>query len=370
MSDLYSVVLMQTNRVGIDHKRDIGKANLDRIVEIFGYGPTRLAFREYAPLKLVLLPEVFMQGWNNDAAPYSNIFTKVAKDMAIKIPGDETEVLSELARKYKTYIAGSAHEVIPEISTEFAFNAGFIIDPHGEVVYKRHKYCPYLPYSGRDDVSPHDVWDRYVDFMDGKYGRKKGDMLSCMFPVIETDIGKLGYLICNEAFFPEHSRALALQGCEVMLRSSGMAEPDGSPPQELWEVTNRAHAAFNTMYVVACAPGNLFVKGNPANSYPGGSMVVDFHGALLQQVPYPGETVTAAQINIEALRRRRMDPRQNWLTQMRTEALKDMYSKPIYPMNMYADKLPTDQADRSRAQPIQRLVDEGIFIKPRGDAGA
>ena len=55
MSDLYSVVLMQTNRVGIDHKRDIGKANLDRIVEIFGYGPTRLAFREYAPLKLCLL---------------------------------------------------------------------------------------------------------------------------------------------------------------------------------------------------------------------------------------------------------------------------------------------------------------------------
>ena len=46
MSDLYSVVLMQTNRVGIDHRRDIRKANLDRILEIFGYGPTRLAFRE------------------------------------------------------------------------------------------------------------------------------------------------------------------------------------------------------------------------------------------------------------------------------------------------------------------------------------
>ncbi|WP_165963378.1 hypothetical protein [Pigmentiphaga sp. D-2] len=103
MTDLYSIVLMQTNRVGIDHRRDIRKANLDRIIEIFGYGPTRLAFREYAPLKLVVLPEVFMQGWNNNPEPYSNLFTKVAKDMAIRIPGDEIELLAEQARKYKTY---------------------------------------------------------------------------------------------------------------------------------------------------------------------------------------------------------------------------------------------------------------------------
>jgi beta-ureidopropionase len=366
MTDLYSVVCMQTNRVGIDHRRDIRKANLDRALEIFGYGPLRLAFREYAPLKLVVFPEVFMQGWNDNAAPYSNIFTKVAKDMAIRIPGEETDLLAEQARKYKTYVAGSAHEVIPEISTEYAFNSAFIIDPNGEVIYKRHKYCPYLPYSGRDDVSPHDVWDRYVEFMDGKYGRKKGDILSCMFPVIETDIGKLGYLICNEAFYSEHSRAMALQGCEVMIRSSGVAEPDGSPPQDLWEVTNRAHAAFNMMYVVACAPGHLFVKGNPANAYPGNSMVVDFHGAIIQRVPYPGESVTAAQISLEALRRRRTDPRQNWLTQIRSEAFKEMYSKPIYPMNMYRDRLPTDQAERSRAQPIERFLKEGVFVPPAG----
>ncbi|MBI2315764.1 MAG: hypothetical protein HYU75_01655 [Betaproteobacteria bacterium] len=367
MTDIYTVICMQTNRVGIDNRKDIRKANLDRILEIFGYGPLRLSFREYAPLKLIVLPEVFMQGWNDNPAPYSNIFTKVAKDMAIRIPGEETSLLAEQARKYKTYIAGSAHEVIPEISTEYAFNSAFIIDPSGEVVYKRHKYCPYLPYSGRDDVSPHDVWDKYLEVMDGKYGRKKGDTLSCLFPVIETDIGKLGYLICNEAFYPEHSRALGLQGCEVMIRSSGVAEPDGSPPQQLWEISNRAHAAFNTMYVVACAPGYLNVKGNPANAYPGHSMVVDFHGAIIQQSPYPGETVTAAQISLEAVRRRRTDPRQNWLTQLRTEGFRDMYSKPIYPINLYKDRLPTDQSERSRVQPIKRFLEEGIFKAPRGD---
>ena len=67
------------------------------------------------------------------------------------------------------------------------------------------------------------------------------------------------------------------------------------------------------------------------------------------------------------LRRRRMDPRQNWLTQVRSEAFRDMYARPIYPKNLYADTLPTDQAERSRVQPIQRFVDEGIFVKPYGD---
>ena len=254
--------------------------------------------------------------------------------------------------------------MIPEISEEFAFNCGFIISPEGEVIYKRHKYCPYLPYRGRDDVSPHDVWDKYIEVMDGTYGRKKGDILSCMFPVVETEIGKLGYLICNEAFYPEHSRALGIQGCEVMIRSSGMAEPDGSPPQQLWEVSNRSHAAFNTMYVVACAPGNLFVKGNPINSYPGNSMVVDFHGAIIQEIPYPEKLSPPHRSALMPCGDEGWTPRQNWLTQLRTEAFEGMYEKPIYPINMYKDRLPTDQAERSQAQPIQRFIEEGIFLRP------
>ena len=62
-----------------------------------------------------------------------------------------------------------------------------------------------------------------------------------------------------------------------------------------------------------------------------------------------------------------MDPRQNWLTQLRTEGYKTMYDKPIYPINMYKDRLPTDQAERSDVQPIKRFVEQGIFKAPRGD---
>ena len=99
MTDLYTAVCMQMNRTGIDHRKEIRKANLDRCLELFGYAALRISYREYAPLKLVVFPEVFMQGWNDNPAPYSNIFTKVAKDMAIRIPGEETELLSEQAKK-------------------------------------------------------------------------------------------------------------------------------------------------------------------------------------------------------------------------------------------------------------------------------
>jgi predicted amidohydrolase len=325
-----------------------------------------VGYREYAPTKLVVFPEVFMQGWIQDPSPSSGLSPseKVVKEMAIEIPGEETDLLAEKARQYGIYISGTAHEVIPEIGTDLAFNCAFIIDPKGEVIYKHHKYCPYLPYRPRDDASPHDVWDRYIEVMDGKYGRKKGDILSCMFPVIDTDIGRLGCVICNEGFYSEHSRAIALQGCEVMLRSSGILEPEGSLPQQQWEITNRAAGVFNMMYVVACAPGDMYVKGNPVNYCPGQSMIVDFHGALLQHVPYPGETVTGAVINIEALRRRRMDPRHNWLTQLRTEDYKEMYAKPIYPINLFRDGPPKDSAERSRAQPVKRFLEEGIFVPP------
>jgi len=170
-------------------------------------------FSGICPAETVVFPEVFMQGWNDNPAPYSNIFTKVAKDMAIRIPGRRPTCWLSKPRSTRTYIAGSAHEVIPEISTEFALNSAFIIDPEGQVIYKRHKYCPYLPYRGRDDVSPHDIWEKYIEVMDGTYGRKKGDILSCMFPVVETDIGKLGYLICNEAFYPS-TASTGIQGCK------------------------------------------------------------------------------------------------------------------------------------------------------------
>lgn len=364
MVDLYTAICVQANRRGITHRKEIREANLNRDLDLIDFVFRRMDFPVYAPVKVILFPEVFMQGWCRTPSPYSSYWEKTANDIAIEIPGEESELLAEKAKTYNTYIAGTAHERIPGLGPNYPFNCAFIISPKGEIVYKYHKYTPYLPYTGPDDISPHDVYNKYIEVMDGKYGRKSGDILSCFFPVIDTDIGRIGYIICNDGFYFENSRALGIQGCEVMLRSSGILEPESSPPQQAWEIVNRSAAFYNMMYVVACGPGDYIIEKSPRNAAPGQSMIVDFHGALLQHVTYPGETVTGSAINIEMIRKRRMDPKHNWIPQLRTEVYREIYKNSIYPMNLYNNSLPLADRERLDEIPIRKLVEKGIFTRP------
>jgi beta-ureidopropionase len=38
------------------------------------------------------------------------------------------------------------------------------------------------------------------------------------WPVVDTDIGRLGIMMANEGSYPENARALALNGVEVIYR--------------------------------------------------------------------------------------------------------------------------------------------------------
>jgi predicted amidohydrolase len=49
-----------------------------------------------------------------------------------------------------------------------------------------------------------------------KYGRT----LDAFWPVVDTEIGRLGIMMANEGSYPENARALALNGAEVVYRAS------------------------------------------------------------------------------------------------------------------------------------------------------
>ncbi len=76
--------------------------------------------------------------------------------------------------------------------------------------------------------------------------------------VVETELGKVGMLICSEIFSPELPRLLALQGCELLFA------PVGGMVYELedaWRVMLRARAIENHLHVITCQnlitpPGN------------------------------------------------------------------------------------------------------------------
>ena len=73
--------------------------------------------------------------------------------------------------------------------------------------------------------------------------------------------------ICYDGDFPELYRAEAIMGAEVICRPSALLRSF-----EIWELTNRARAYDNHVYIVAC---NAVGPDAGGNYYFGHSMIVD-----------------------------------------------------------------------------------------------
>ena len=84
--------------------------------------------------------------------------------------------------------------------------------------------------------------------------------------VVETDLGRIGQIICFDGDYPELSRITAVRGAEVIVRPSALLRS-----ADIWELTNRARAYDNHVYVV----GANATGADPAGVlYFGNSMVV------------------------------------------------------------------------------------------------
>src|SRR5699024_9946096 len=134
------------------------------------------------------------------------------------------------------------------------------------------------------------------------------------YPVVDTEIGRLGMFICMDGHFPEVSRALALQGAEVLIRPAAFPEPLVSSPLNTWEIQNRVRAHENMAYVLAVNSGSLETYELPEAFTPGDTMAVDYQGMIIGRAPYPGASIVGAEINLERLRKQRTDPKRNFLT--------------------------------------------------------
>ena len=159
------------------------------------------------PVRLIAFPEGALQAFNDEVLDLDHV--TFARECAIDIPGEETEALGQIARQYDAYIMAQAKARHPDLKDRF-FNVGFILDPRGEVILKHYKVSPLFPVE--HSVCPHDVYDWWVQ----KYGRT----LDAFWPVVDTEIGRMGIMMANEGSYPENARALALNGAEVVYRAS------------------------------------------------------------------------------------------------------------------------------------------------------
>lgn len=344
-------------------KREQALDNVKRICD-FMDPAVQVAATEGAPVRLVVLPEMAIQGMPMDFAAGNR---KAHEAFAVTIPGAETEILSAKAIELNTYIAAELLFVRDDDFPDHLFNVAFLIDPEGEVIYRRAKATSDAYEGGAlGTTNPHDIWDEWVE--------KKGDgnVLDAIFPVARTEIGNIGYAICHEGAYPEIARGLAMNGAEIMIRAT-LIEPQVM--LGMWELQNRAHAMFNQMIVISPNLGpEVYPDGGVRDLFGGHSMIVGPRGNVLVSRPgmASGDSFVSTLIDIEALRRLRIaNGVTNWFKDLRTEQYAAIYREPIYEPNQYLDEPPTEgwlprEAVR-RGRNIDKLVQRGLLTPPSGE---
>jgi predicted amidohydrolase len=284
--------------------RDEIPSRVRRMIEMIDHAV--LGYERFFPVRLVVFPEFA------HAAPIYETVEELHDRLALPIPNDFTDMYRAKARQRGIFIqTGTFLETDPRWPGR-VFNTTCLIGPDG-ILAKYRKVHPWIPWEVH--TSPHDLPD---------YDEP-------LYPVADTEIGRIGAAICYDWLFPEAIRQLALGGAEVLVRVSAYMDPWGAAaPMDWWTIVNRVRALENLAFVVAANQGARY-ENYPPFSWPGGSMIVDFDGRILAQAePGPGDRIVVGPIDLAALRAARRDRRgHNMPAHLRTETYTG-YQKSIY----------------------------------------
>ena len=187
--------------------------------------------------ELVVLPETASTGFVTGAG------AEDLWDLVSDVPGPVTAPLQQAARDLGVHVVWGTYE--RGAPRGVVHNAAVLVAPTGDVLGVYRKTHPF-PGERRDQGG----WVTAGDEV-------------C---VVETSLGRIGMIICFDGDYPELSRITAVRGAEVIARPSALLRS-----ADLWELTNRARAYDNHVYVVGANATGL----DPAGTvYFGNSMVV------------------------------------------------------------------------------------------------
>ena len=353
----YMAVGLSTVVRGISKRSEIAR-NLDVIEDAIHAAVSIIGIN--MPVRLIALAEGALTGFTDEIFDIPH--TVAARDLFIDLPGPETQRLGALAKQYDTYIVVQCKARLPEVMDDRFFNMLFVIGPNGKIVHKaakNHLWCR------ERSTTPHDVYDRWVEVF--------GEGLDAFYPVLKTkDIGNIGTICCSDGEYPEAIRALAFNGAEVVYRPSEAVPMTQAGPDAggTWLLQNRAHAHFNSLYMVCPNVGPVYVHPKMEQPYDiggGNGHIVDFQGQVLGLSQSGMNSFCAGIIDIEALRNfRAMNLNSNWMKDLRTELFKDMYDEPIHPKNLWLKDEPKSHAevDEVYRDNIKRLQKRGSWTPP------
>jgi N-carbamoylputrescine amidase len=181
-------------------------------------------------------------------------------ELAEPVPGPTVDALAAVARDSKVAIVASVFE---KRTHGVYHNTAVVLDADGSIAGKYRKM--HIP----DDPL---YYEKFY-FTPGDLG----------FRSFATAYANVGTLVCWDQWFPEGARLTALAGAEVLLYPTAIGWLAGEKPdvnegqREAWEVSQRAHAIANGVFVAAVnrvgREGDLTFWGN--------SFVADPFGRVL-----------------------------------------------------------------------------------------
>jgi predicted amidohydrolase len=219
------------------------------------------------------------------------------KNLAESLNGDSILYMKKIAKKNDCYIVFGM-PLKDKLVKGLIYNSAVLIHPDGTVNhYNKRFLINFGPFEEK------------IYFDEGEESQ-----------VFNTKFGKIGLFICYDLYFPEITRALSLQGADVLICVS--ASP--STTRKFFETLLPARALENTTFVVY----SNIVGTQEELVLWGGSQIFDPLGNLLIKAPYFKESIITYDIDIELVESARAN--RPVLRDIRPEIYHDLYSLSRY----------------------------------------
>ena len=252
----------------------------------------RLTQAAQSGAQVVCLPELFQTEYfcqREDASLF---------DLAEPIPGPTSDRLSEAARQHRVVLVASLFE---KRAPGIYHNTAAVFDNDGALrgIYRKM----HIP----DDPL---YYEKYY-FTPGDLG----------FRAHQTQVGKIGTLVCWDQWYPEGARLTALQGASILFYPTAIGwHPRektelGKAQHDAWRTMQRAHAIANGVYVavvnrVGFETGNVLGQSAPGEGleFWGGSFLCDPFGCVVREASWDKEQILVGEVDLRKLE----DTRRNW----------------------------------------------------------
>ena len=214
--------------------------------------------------RLVVLPETISTGFS-PGCPAEELWDRVDE-----LPGRMWAPLATVAKGMGVHVVFPTYERGAERGV--VYNSAALFGPDGGLlgVYRKTHLFPTERLSG------------------GGWSTPGSDPV-----VVETELASIGLTICYDGDFPELYRCEAILGAEVIVRPAALLRSF-----EIWEMTNRARAYDNHVYVAAC---NAIGPDAGGSYFFGHSMIVSPIAQVLA-LARGTEEIVAAELDPDPIR--------------------------------------------------------------------